>query len=321
MHNRLIQELRRAVMVVLLLALAGMVGGCAMTNWLCVYPRLPSGAVKRVVAVSSFENRSGFDGQWQLGSGMADLLVSELVRSENFDVVERQHFETVVGEIHRQQNGLFRPEGKTTPGRMKSAQYLIRGVINDFSQTGGGSLAVALRTLLFMGRGYNARVALTLTIVDIETGQIISSVQSIGVVRAREAFAQGTYKGVTFGGDIFFKTPLGQATQEAIESGVSQVIREMPRNTWRPMIAAVRGGTIILNGGRSRGFREGAVYIVRAPAEPVTDPTTGDVLSFLPGSQIGSLRISRVDDTIAFAEAVQGARFERGQWLIEQTAP
>jgi len=35
-----------------------------------------------VVTVSSFENRSGFAGQWQLGTGMADLLVSELVGGE-----------------------------------------------------------------------------------------------------------------------------------------------------------------------------------------------------------------------------------------------
>ena len=65
--------------------------GCVMTMTDSI-PALPEDLHAPVVAVTSFENRSGFAGQWQLGSGMADLLVSELVHSRNFTVVERQHF-------------------------------------------------------------------------------------------------------------------------------------------------------------------------------------------------------------------------------------
>lgn len=278
---------------------------------------LPEELHAPVVAVTSFENRSGFAGQWQLGSGMADLLVSELIQSRNFTVVERQHFEGLVDEIQRQQSRLFRNEGKTSVGRMKNAQYLIRGVINDFSQTGGGSLSVAFRNLFFLGRGHNARVALTLTIVDIETGQIIAAVQSTGLVRTREAYIEADYKGVSFGGDIFFSTPLGQATARAIHGGVRQVTKEMPKNPWRPMISCMKNGVVILNGGKDRDFREKTVYIVRAPAEPVTDPATGDILTFLPGAKVGTIRVTRVDEKVAFAEVLQGNSLERGQCLTE----
>lgn len=273
-----------------------------------------------VVAVTSFENRAGFEGQWRLGDGMADLLVSELVSSRNFVVVERQHFEKVTGELQRQQSPLFRPEGKTAIGRMKNAQYLVRGVINDFSQTGGSSLGLSiLRTVFLLGRGHTARVSLTLTLVDVETGQILSSVQSTGLVRTREAFAEATYKGVSFGGELFFATPLGKATARAIEGGVDQIIRDMPENPWRPMISGVRDGNILVNGGKDRGFREGAEYIARGPAEPVTDPATGDVLTFVPGPRIGLIRIVQVDERISFAKTIQGQGFNRGQWLGKAT--
>lgn len=278
---------------------------------------LPEDLHAPVVAVTSFENRSGFAGQWQLGSGMADLLVSELVHSRNFTVVERQYFEGLVDEIERQRSRLFRGEGKTAIGRMKNAQYLLRGVINDFSQTGGGSLSVALRSFFFMGRGHNARVALTLTIVDIETGQIIAAVQSTGLVRTREAYVDTNYKGVSFGGDIFFATPLGKATARAIRGGVREITREMPKNPWRPMISCLKNGVVILNGGKDREFRENTVYVVRAPAEPVTDPATGDILTFLPGAKVGTIRVTRVDDKVTFAEILQGSSFERGQCLTE----
>lgn len=270
-----------------------------------------------VVAVSSFENRSGFAGQWQLGSGMADLLVSELIRSRNFTVVERQHFEGLVDELQRQRTGLFRQEGKVPIGRMKNARFLVRGVINDFSQTSGGSLSAAFRSFFFLGRGHTARVALTLTVVDIESGQIITAVQSAGLVRTREAYLETNYKGIAFGGDIFFTTPLGKATVKAISGGVRQIIREMPENAWRPMISCVKNGMVILNGGKDHNFRDATVYVVRAPAEPVTDPSTGDVLTYLPGAKVGTIQIIRVDEKISYAKILQGSGFDRGQCLAE----
>ncbi len=302
----------------MILAFAGLLplAGCVMTMTDTV-SALPEELHAPVVAVTSFENRSGFAGQWQLGSGMADLLVSELIQSRNFTVVERQHFEGLVDEIQRQQSRLFRNEGKTPIGRMKNAQYLIRGVINDFSQTGGASISVAFRNLFFLGRGHNARVALTLTIVDIETGQILASVQSTGLVRTREAYLESNYKGVSFGGDIFFATPLGKATARAIRGGVRQIARSMPENPWRPMISAIKSNVVILNGGKDRAFRENTVYVVRTPAEPVTDPATGDILTFLPGTRVGTLRVTRVDEKVAFAEIIQGSGLERGQCLSE----
>jgi curli biogenesis system outer membrane secretion channel CsgG len=280
------------------------------------YSAPPRDAVLPVVAVSSFDNRSGFEGQWHLGNGMADLLVSELLQSRHFVVVERQQFEQLTAEIGRQHGQMFRPEGRVAPGRMKGAKFLVRGVIADFSQTGGGGLWMTVKNLFLLGRGYNARVALTLTLVDIESGQIISSVQSIGLVRAREAYAEGRYKGVSFGGDAFFRTPLGRATASAIRSGVRQIIREMPPDFWRPMIADVRGRMLVLNGGTDRSFRVGDELVVRTPAQPVTDPATGDVLSFLPGPQVGRIRIVQVAERIAFAEPMSGSGFQRGQWLI-----
>ncbi len=281
-------------------------------------PSAPRNAIPPTVAVSSFENRSGFEGQWQLGGGMADLLVSEMMRTHAFVVVERQHFQGLVQEIVRQKDRLFRPEGKVAEGRMKNAQYLIRGVINDFSQVGGGALSVAFRRVLLGGRGHTARVALTLTIVDVETGEIVSSIQCAGTSAAGQVFGQAEYKGIAFGGDAFFKTPLGKATRDAIRQGVKGILSEMPRTYWKPMIAEVaEDGRLLLNGGRERGFREGQVFIARAPARPVTDPATGDVITFLPGAKVGLLRVTRVEDKITWAEPTEGRGFQRGQWLLE----
>ncbi len=294
---------------------AALLSGCNMT-FLDSIPALPEDQHAPVVAVTSFENRAGSEGQWKLGDGMADLLVSELVRSRNFVVVERQHFERITSELQRQQSSFFRHEGKTPVGNMKNAQYLIRGVVNDFSQTGGGGFSLSfLRYLALLGRGYTARVSLTLTLVDVETGQIISAVQSTYLVRTREAYAKARYDGISFGGDIFFQTPLGQATSRAIYGGVKQISRVMPANPWRPMVSCLRNNAILINGGKDRGFRVDAKYVARGPAEPVTDPATGDVLTYVPGKKIGTVQIVQVDEKVSFAKPLEGGPFDRGQWL------
>ena len=307
---------RVALLALVPLLAASLLTGC-ITSLFAPYPSLPKNAIPPVVAVSSFDNKSGFSGQWELGGGMADLLVSELLLSRNFVVVERSQLDKVVDEIHRQKDRMFRSEGRVDEGRLKNARYLIRGVINDFSQEGGGSLSVAFKNLISLGRGgYRARVALTLTIVDVESGEIIESVPCSATAAAHSAYISATYKNVTFGGDTFFRTPLGEATAEAIHDGVHGLLERVPRIFWEPMIAAVEGRLIALNGGSRRGFKKGQRYNVRGAGRQVTDPATGDSLTVLPGAMLGTLRVTEVQKDIAWAEPVRGIRFERGQRLV-----
>jgi len=295
---------------------AAALSGCLTTQSLQIKP-LPPDIIPPVVAVSSFENRSGFKGQWQLGSGMADLLVAELVRSQNFVVVERQHLNRVMNELRRQRDKHFRNEGKVDLGRLKNARYLIRGVINDFSQAGGASLSVAFRKILFLGKGHQARVAMTLTIVDVESGEIVDSAQCAGTAHAREVYLKAKYKGVSFGGSKFFRTPLGIATSKAIRQGIYEIVQKVPRQQWQPLIAEItQDNVLILNGGADRGVRLGAQFQIRAQGTPVTDPVTGDLLDMVPGALLGTVEVFQVSQSLAHAKILTGAGFKRGQRLF-----
>jgi hypothetical protein len=94
------------------------------------------------------------------------------------------------------------------------------------------------------------------------------------------------------------------------------IIESLPVRSWKPMIAEVKNGRILLNGGADRGYVLGQVYIAREPARPVTDPNTGDVISYLSGKEVGWLRVFQVDQKIAIAEAIQGSGFRRGMPLF-----
>ncbi len=307
--------LRLAAMAGVALGLAG----CAMFSG--AVPPLPKDAVPARVAVASFDNRSSFEGQWKLGPGMADLLVSELVASRNFVVLERGNLDTVVDEISRQKHRLFREEGRVEEGRLDNARYLIRGVISDFSQTSGGSLWMGFRRLLIGSGGYTARVGLTLTIVDVESGRIVDSVQCAGKAKASDAYGQAAYKGIQFGGRSFFRTPLGIATATAIREGLHGIVQKVPRQMWTPMIADIDGPRILLNGGKERGLRAGDVFQVRSKGTPVTDPGTGDLLDVMPGPIVGTIQIVELRDSVSVAQRVSGQDFVRGQSLEKALAP
>ncbi len=309
------QLLKRGLGLVVPVVAAVLFTGCAARMVGQVKP-LPDEAIPPVIAVSSFENRSGFSGKWKLGSGMADLLVSELVASRNFVVVERKNLTSILRELQLQESDGFRDEGKVDTGRLKNAKYLVRGVINDFSQVGGSSFGIAIRSFLFGGKGCKARVALTLTIVDVESGEIVDSVQCAGIAKARQAYARGEYKGVAFGGDAFFRTPLGIATANAIRRGVHGIVKKVPRKYWSPVVCAIGGdGSVIINGGKLRGLQKGEMFEVREKGKAVTDPVTGDVLSVVPGTKIAVLRVKKVKKNISYCDVVKGGGVERGQHL------
>ena len=290
--------------------------GC-MTRMIKPAKPLSDDFIPSVISVTTFDNRSNFSGQWKLGDGMADLLTSELVISKNFVVVDRQQIHRIVGEIDMQRDQHFRQEGRTAAGRLKGAHYLIRGVINDFSQTSGSSLWFRIKNVLLGGNASKARVSLTLTIIHVESGEIVDSVQGSAYARARGAYVEGEYEGVRFGGDVFFATPLGIATANAIRSGVKEIIAKLPKNNWIPMIAKVSatGQYIIINGGENRGFQQEEIYAIRGKNQQVTDPSTGDILSILPGKILGTIKITSVEEKIAHAVPVSGKDFKRGQVL------
>lgn len=280
------------------------------------YPRPAPDAIAPVVAVSSFENRSGFPGEWQLGSDMADLLVNELMTSRNFTVVERREFDRILKELGLQQTPHFRAEGRLDRGRLINVHYLVRGTITDFSQTGGGAFQVMFRKLYTLGfGGYSARVALTLTLVDVESGRIVDSVFCEASAGAGQAYSKAAYRDVAFGGNAFFKTPLGQATRGAIRQGVIRLIHRMPRQVWELRVAEAHDRTLILNGGGAHGLLAGDLFDVRNEGRPVTDPVTGDILAVPATPAIGRVRVRQVGDRIAYAEIVSGSGFRRGQRL------
>lgn len=314
----------RIVLLVVACAAAGCHSPRRATDGTLLYPYRPGQEVPPVVAVMDFENRASWAGQWNLSGGMADLLVAHLMETRKVVVLERQHLKDVLEELERQDSEHFRPEGRAQRGRLKNAQFLLRGTINDFTVIEEGSAGFWSSFLRIFGRGSRARVALTVKVYDIENGEVLAAVQSDGTVSSSGGGAEITYKQVTFGGDSFFRTPLGKATERALARAVRQVLEALPIDYWAPRVAEVtdlREGTlVVVNGGANAGVQVGDEFVVRDLPRMVTDPVTGNIIERPAGEVVGRVRVTDVLPKSAHAKLLQGLA-ARGHVLAKVAQP
>jgi len=271
--------------------------------------------LRPVIAVTDFENKSGFSGSWNLGTGMADVLITQLIDSDKVVVLERQHIGDVMSEINLQGNEMFRKEGKVTMGRLKTAQFLIRGSVTDFTVTHdvSGWFGVVSSGSVF-GRGQKAKVTLHAMLIDVENGEVIGSVKKSGNASSGLFGGSVDYKKVNFGGEMFFQTPLGKATEEAMEKMVGELLRAIPPDFWRPMVAEANAKQVIVNGGENVGMKIGAQYRIREQERVITDPLTGDVIERRKGALKGWIQITQVLPSSSHGEILEGSA-DRGDWL------
>ena len=269
---------------------------------------------KPIVAVTEFDNRAGFQGQWKLGEGMAELLTASLLDKDKLVVLERRRIGDVVDELDRQGQALFRKEGRVERGRLMNAQYLIRGVVTDFTVTQETSGWIRWASFGLFGGGSKARVALNVYVVDVGSGKVVSSVKTAGTATSGGGGGRVDYKDVSFGGDSFFRTPLGRATEEAIDEAVDAILEVLPGRPWEPLVADVQGRQVILNGGQNVHLQPGAQFLVREAAREVTDPATGNVIEQIAGRVLGRVQVDNVLETSAHGVLLEGAA-QRGDRL------
>lgn len=270
--------------------------------------------MKPVVAVMDFENKAGFSGQWNLGQGMADMLVTQLMDSRRVTVVERQHVDDVVSELVRQGQELFRKEGRAERGRLKNAQYLIRGSITDFTVAGDASGWFSASSFGFWGRGSKARVAMHVKLSDVASGEILASVKTEGTASSGGFGGQVNYKSVEFGGDAYFRTPLGKATEKALRVATRRLLSRLPDEAWLPRVAEAGPDYVVINGGENAKVHEDDVFVVREEGRKITDPVTGNVIEEGLGKVKGRLRVIRVNPASAHAVLLEGDA-DRGDHL------
>ncbi len=268
-------------------------------------------ALKKLVAVEQFDNKSGAVGNWKIGTGMADMLTDSLIQSGEYKVMERQAVESVLKEQD------FAASGRTTQagsvariGKMPPVQILIRGAVTEFAESkSGGGQGLNIRGFNINMKKGSAHVAVIIRLIDTSTGEVLDSQRVEGDAEAGGLGLGYSGGGFGFGSSGFTKTPIGKACQIAIDRAVAYISGKTRNMPWQGKVIVVKNGTLIINSGSNVGIVTGDVFDVYNVGEEFIDPDTGMSLGS-ESSKIGEVEVISVMEKFCKATPISGSGFE-----------
>lgn len=266
---------------------------------------------KKLIAIADFENKTNVAGQIALGSGMAEQLTDALIKSGHFIVLERQDVKGVLEEQNFGASGRTTTTGGARIGEMNRAQILIKGAVTEFShQESGGGQGFTYEGVNLNFQSSTGQVAVIIYLYDTTTGQVIDSQRCEG--KAESGGLAVAYSGSDFSFDSssFKETPLGKATQKAIDNAVYYIVQRMARVPWQGRVVQVKGDQVYLNTGATGGIQVGDEFDVYREGEALVDPESGLNLG-AELTPIGKVQVVEVQDKFSKAVPVAGSGFDK----------
>ena len=273
-----------------------------------------------------------------IGKGVTDLLVTDLVKDGSYSIIERKAMDKILAEQNFSNSDRANPTSAAKIGKLLGVDAILVGSITQFGNetkniglggAGGGWAGHGLGG--FGHKNSKAIVGLSARLVDIDTGEIVavaegkgessrSSTSMLGGGGNWHGFGGGA---VDFGSSDFQSTIIGEATKLATDKLSADVVAGKDKLQARTivvqgLVAAVDGGQVILNVGGKAGVKVGDELSVERVSKEIKDPATGQVLRRL-SSSIGVVKVADVDDVSSVCTVVSGTGFKVGDVVKTKT--
>jgi curli biogenesis system outer membrane secretion channel CsgG len=200
------------------------------------------------IAVLSFDYgtvQHWWSGTWDIGEGISDMIVDELVNDGSFRVIERKRLDAILAEQNFSNSERADPSAKTMVqiGKALGVKYLVVGSVTKFgteqsnkSFSGGGYTSGFGLGNVGTSKG-KANVAITARIIDTTTGEIMASAKGDGTSKRSGLLLGGAGGGsggagfgnISFGSSDFRDTILGEATEMAVKATSTKLVAAKSR--------------------------------------------------------------------------------------------
>ena len=231
--------------------------------------------LKKRIAVVNFEDRAGYGNN--IGQGVSDMLVTSLVESNKFMVIERSELDEILKEQGLGMTGAITPQSAAQVGKLLGIEIMVTGSVTEFgekkSEVGGGlgslggfNIGVSTKT---------ARVAVDIRMINVNTGEIIMAKSAVGEDASTGLNNVGISNIDFHNSDTWDNTQLGIASREAIKECVEYIGEGMSSVPWQGKVIKASGMTIFMKPGSKGGIEPGMVFSVYRPGEELIDPDTG----------------------------------------------
>ena len=302
-------------------------------------PQAPAGRKKRV-AVFDFDyatvrtnSAALFGTDIDVGKGIADLLVKNLVTDGTYSVIERKQLDKILAEQNFSNSNRADPASAARIGKILGLDAIIVGSITEFGNEtknrnigGGGGNWGGFGVGGFGHKETKANVQLDARLVDIDTAEILGVAEGKGESKRSSTQPAGRRGKLARlwrrrGGLRFQRLSanhLGEAVKAATDQMTAGVIGAAPKLQARVIkvegvLAAVDGDQIVLNIGAKTGIKVGDHLSVERVTNTIKDPTTGAVLRKMT-SKLGELEVTDVDDVSAVCKPVNGNGLRSATW-------
>ncbi len=221
-----------------------------------------------------------------------DSLITRLVQSKRFTVIDRQEVDQLLDEQLAQAIAEDR-EMPTALGTLKGCDYLVIGSLQNFS-------------------------------IEEQTLKLPNSSRVIAVF---DGFAEGNMRLVDArSGDIMESRKITVKKQLEIQAGrdrlltsladefSAQIAANLLNSVYPIKIAAIANETIYVNRGTDGLLQTGATFSVMRPGEKILDPDTGVELGTTE-NKVGEVELVQVDENRSLAKLLNGGNIQKSDLL------
>lgn len=295
------------------------------------------GQAKKRVALIDFDYGSvqkWWDGDWDVGKGIVDMITTSLVKDGTFSVIERKNLDAVLHEQNFSNSDRANPTSAAKIGKILGVNAIIVGTVTQFGledkSVGVGGFASRLGGFgggRVRSKSGIANVAIDARLVDVNTGEVLAVGSGKGTSKRSGLLLGGSGGsdsgsgggGINMQSSNFQDTILGEATRAAVDSLVAQLVSqsgkvEATQVSVEGLVADASGGEVIINIGKSAGVTVGVKLSVERVTREVKDPTTGKLLRKVT-SPVGEIVVTQVEEGSAVCKVVSGQDFKVGDMV------
>ena len=206
-------------------------------------PLPPYAGPKARVAVADFEVKAA-KATGEIGTGLREMLVTALVNSSRYSVLDRQALNAVMQEQELGASGAAQPGGPKR-GNLKTADLIITAAVTEFEPQasggragigGGGGVGSGILGGLLSAALNKAHMALDLRVIDASTSEVLAATRVQGQASdVSGAFMSGFLGSWGLGGglSVYANTPMEKAIRICVIEAVRYISQVTPANYYK----------------------------------------------------------------------------------------
>lgn len=222
--------------------------------------------------------------------GIADMMVTALVKTKVYEIVEREQLQKILSEQKFGMSGLVDPSTAVQIGKMLGVKKIIIGKITQ--------MGVTQSEVIFIKRA-TAKVSIDIRIIDVETGIIDStetatgeeSLTRISGDNLASLLQREQLRGVQAGVSSFDQSVFANASRKAVDLIIDKIMENVEQLGY---VIAVEGSVIMIDLTKAHGLDVGTRLDVVRMGKSIIHPITKKVLGA--GKEtVGSIEITELE--------------------------